>query len=82
MFRITHPFHPLCGRQFELVELRSNWGEERVYYQEANGRLKSLPACWTSVCAPEPVVALGAGRTHFRVIDLLELHTRLQEIGR
>lgn len=65
VFEVTHPFHSLYGQQFEPVEFRSNWGEERVYYHEANGRLKSLPAYWTSRCAPDPVIAITDGRAYF-----------------
>ncbi|MGZ6946290.1 MAG: DUF5372 family protein, partial [Acidimicrobiia bacterium] len=25
--RVTHPFHPLYGRDFEFVAHRHNWGE-------------------------------------------------------
>ncbi|MCA6105614.1 hypothetical protein J6525_46185, partial [Bradyrhizobium sp. WSM 4400] len=31
--RITHPFHPLCGRKFELICRRRHWGEDRVVYE-------------------------------------------------
>ncbi|MGZ3304109.1 MAG: DUF5372 family protein, partial [Isosphaeraceae bacterium] len=24
---MTHPFHPLCGQDFEFVAYRQNWGE-------------------------------------------------------
>ena len=41
MFSVTHPFHPLQGQQFVLVQVRLNWGEERVYYLDANDRLRS-----------------------------------------
>ena len=27
--RVTHPFHPLYGRDFEFVAHRHNWGEDR-----------------------------------------------------
>ena len=37
------------------------------------GRLVSLPAAWTSVSAPDPFVVIAAGRSAFRVPDLLEL---------
>ncbi|MGI9286137.1 MAG: DUF5372 family protein [Pseudomonadales bacterium] len=30
-FRVTHPFHPLYQQEFELVDRRLNWGEDRVY---------------------------------------------------
>src|SRR5208282_4812472 len=31
-FRVTHPFHPLCGREFTLVTYRRDWGGHRVYF--------------------------------------------------
>jgi Family of unknown function (DUF5372) len=34
LFRVTHVFHPLYGREFTLVERRSAWGEERVFDSE------------------------------------------------
>lgn len=55
---------------------RFNWGEDRVYFHDAAGRLVAVPAAWTDVFAPDPFVALSAGRSAFRVGDLLEL-TRL-----
>jgi hypothetical protein len=70
---VTHPFHPLCGREFALVTIRHNWGEYRVYYDDDEGRLRSLLASWTSVCPGDPFVVLAAGRSPFRVEDLLEL---------
>ena len=75
-FRVTHPFHPLSGRTFPLVTVRHNWGEDRVYYHDAQGLLVSIPAGWTDVIPLDPVVALSAGRSPFRLDDLLEL-TRL-----
>jgi transposase len=31
---VTHPFHPLHGREFSLVTYRHNWGENRVYFHQ------------------------------------------------
>src|SRR3954447_1202054 len=73
-FRVTHPFHPLRGREFELVDRRQAWGEDRVYYQDGR-ELKKLPATWTSATAVDPFVALSAGRALFRTEDLLVLAT-------
>ena len=42
--RVTHPFHPLYGRDFEFVAHRHNWGEDRVDLHDENGELFSLPA--------------------------------------
>jgi hypothetical protein len=63
----------LFGREFVLVTYRHNWGENRVYFHDDQGRLIALPALWTSVLPPDPVVALAAGRSPFRFTDLVEL---------
>jgi hypothetical protein len=63
----------LCGREFALVTYRHAWGEERVHYHDDAGKLRSLPSAWTSVSALDPFVVLSAGRSPFRVSDLLEL---------
>ena len=39
---MTHPFHPLCGQDFEFVAYRQNWGERRVHLHDENGDLFSL----------------------------------------
>lgn len=69
---MTHPFHPLYGQEFELVDRRNAWGEDRVYFLE-HGELRRIPTSWTSVGAANPLVALSAGRAHFQVPDLLAL---------
>jgi hypothetical protein len=71
--RVTHPFHPLHGREFTLVDYRNTWGEEHVYFHDYSGRLRRLPASWTSVAAPCAFEVISAGRSHFRVEDLLRL---------
>jgi hypothetical protein len=73
VFRVTHPFHPLHGRQFSLVTVRNNWGEDRVYYHDTDERLVSIPAAWTDVCTPDPFVHFSGGRSPFCLEDLLEL---------
>jgi hypothetical protein len=70
---VTHPFHPLCGRELELVTYRQNWGEDRVYFHDDQGRLKSLPAAWTSIGPEDPFVVVSNGRAAFRTADLVEL---------
>jgi hypothetical protein len=41
---VTHPFHPLYGREFRLVDFRRAWGEDRVYFHTEHGELVRLPA--------------------------------------
>lgn len=70
---MTHPFHPLRGREFDLVTYRQNWGEDRVYFHDDQGHLRALSAGWTSLGAEDPFVAVSAGRSAFRTVDLVEL---------
>ena len=71
--QVTHPFHPLLGRALDVVMHRHNWGEDRIYFRDGHGHLTSLPAAWTSVVAEDAFVAVAAGRSRFRVQDLVEL---------
>ena len=43
-------------------------------------RLRSLPADWTDLVAPDPFVAVSAGRSPFRPADLLQLAALLHEL--
>lgn len=72
-FRITHPFHPWSGQEFELVTYLQTWGEHRVYFHKEGEHLVSVPASWTDIVAEDPVVQLAAGRALFRALDLIEL---------
>ena len=81
MFRIVHPFHPHHGRRFPLVTVRQNWGDEIVYYHGAGGRLVSLPARWTDRGNPDPFATISAGRSPFRLEDLLELVRLVAALG-
>ncbi|MDK1022180.1 MAG: DUF5372 family protein, partial [Candidatus Hydrogenedentes bacterium] len=76
-FRVTHPFHPLRGEQFEVLKYRQPWGEDRVYFYNREGRSMSLPASWTDLSAPDPFVVISSGRSCFRLIDLIELRRLL-----
>ena len=74
-FRVVHPFHPLAGREFELLGYIHAWGQQqRVLYREAGSeRTRSLPAAWTDVVGADPFLVLAEGRSLFRVQELLSL---------
>ncbi|PZG84511.1 hypothetical protein C1I97_34040 [Streptomyces sp. NTH33] len=69
--RVTHPFHPWCGREFVFVDRRLAWDEDRVSFVDENGEVASLPAAWTDIDPVDPFVVVAAGRCPFRVDDLL-----------
>ena len=79
-FRVTHPFHPLHGRTFPLVDCRQTWGEDRVYFHDDSGHLARLPLQWTDVVPDDPTVVVGAGRAHFRYHDLCRLADLLMRL--
>lgn len=79
---MTHPFHPLRGREYDLIDYRHFWSEDRVVYVDETGEARSLPAPWTSAIAEDPAVVVSAGRAHFRVADLLELAKLVRGLAR
>jgi len=81
-FRVTHPFHPLRGQEFEIINYGHFWGELRVSFHDQDGRFCSFPASWTSVAAPDPFVVLSAGRSLLRVKDLLALASLIRELSK
>jgi len=72
-FRFTHPFHPLRGRVFEIVDHRCCWGEDWVYFYDSDGCLRSVRTAWTDIASPDPFVVAAQGRALMRVADLLRL---------
>jgi hypothetical protein len=56
-----------------MIRFASPWGEDRVWFHDRNGRLHSIPAGWTDIAEVDPFVVVAAGRSLFRITDLLEL---------
>ena len=59
---------------------RHNWGEDRVYFHDDEGRLRSLSAGWTSIGPDDPFVVVSAGRAVFHTVGLLELTALLHAL--
>ena len=71
--RVAHRFHPLYGQSLEVVKRQRAWQADLVFFLDAAGELVSMPAEWTDAVAPDPFVAVAAGRAAFRVEDLAAL---------
>ncbi len=69
--RVTHPFHPWAGLEFEFVKRRRNWRADRVYVRDCAGELVSLPAEWTDAVPADPFVVVGGGRVAFHLDGLV-----------
>jgi hypothetical protein len=73
IFRITHPFHPLCGQEFKLVRAGHSWRDQRVWFYNEADELISLPRPWTNLWPLDPFVVVSKERAYARVEDLLRL---------
>lgn len=79
--RITHPFHPLFGREYRLIEYRRDWGRERAVFYDENEDLVAVPVDWTDLAeAADPFVSLSEGRALARPADLLALSALIEEV--
>jgi hypothetical protein len=72
-FRIIHPFHPYRDIEFEVESVRRIAYENRVLFRNPKGRRSSVPLDWTDIGRTDPFVSVSAGRSFFRVEDLLGL---------
>ncbi len=70
---MTHPYHPLFGQEFDLVMRGQNWREDRAWFHDGAGCLRSVPANWTDLVADDAFNVVAAGRAAFRTQELLEL---------
>jgi Family of unknown function (DUF5372) len=59
------------------VTREHGWGADRVFYYAAGGKLKSLMSNVTDVIAKDAFDRISAGRSAFRIDDLLELRRLL-----
>src|SRR5215470_16693577 len=78
-FLVTHVFHPLYGRELRLIDQYLVWGGDRVCFRDDKGALRFLPTAWTTLAPADPFVQMSAGRSHFRVEDLLRLTTLIAQ---
>jgi hypothetical protein len=82
LVRITHPFHPLSGRDLACVGERYNRYGRRLLLRVDDAAVCSVPPQWTDLVAPDPEIVIGGYRALFRVADLLELARLVDQLGK
>jgi len=80
LVRITHPFHPLSGREVACVGERYNRYGRRLLLRVDDVTVCSVPPQWTDLVAPDPEIVIGEYRALFRVADLLELERLVDQL--
>ena len=79
-FRIIHPFHPLYGKEYELVDYRNSWRKVCVEFLNEQGSTTTVPLEWTDAAGIDPFIELADGRVHFRIKDLVQLVDLVAEL--
>jgi hypothetical protein len=64
------------------VRRKLNWGEDRVFYYDEAGALKSFLSNVTDLIPEDAFGRIAAGRSAFRVDDLLELRRLIERHGK
>jgi hypothetical protein len=63
-----------------LTKRDNAWGEDRVVYFDSKGKLRSMLASWTSLAEQDLFAQTSAGRSWFRIDDLLRLSAQITEL--
>ena len=64
-----------------LATRKQNWGEDRVMFFDVQGRLRSMLTSWTNLADEDAFAQASAGRSWFRIDDLLRLVALLDQSG-
>jgi hypothetical protein len=80
LVRISHPFHPLSGREVACVGERYNRYGRRLLLRVDDVTVCSVPPQWTDLVPPDPEIVIGEYRALFRVTDLLELEHLVDQL--
>jgi hypothetical protein len=80
VFRVTHPFHPLFGQEFNILFSRCCSGEDYIFFQSKENRDNRIPTRWTSLKPPNSYVLIASGRSLFCPSDLLDLVQLIRDI--
>ena len=80
-FRVTHPFHPLFCQEFESTGRKRINGRNHFVFYDNKGTRTTIPVKWTDAPEAEDVyVVISAGRSYFRVEDLILLSDLLRSV--
>ena len=70
---ISHPFHPLRGRRFEVLKKRRVAGIDTLILRELERGTLSIPREWTDWADPSPYDSLTLPPHHLAADGLFEL---------
>lgn len=81
IIHVTHPFSPLKGRPFELVERKYCWGEDRVLCFDENGFYRRLLTSWTDYSPQSAFEEISNGRAVLSDKTMIELARIIEQLA-
>jgi hypothetical protein len=78
--RITHPFHPLCGKNFPILKARRVAGVDRLSLRGSPDGSLAIPLEWTDQAPPSAFEHLGMQAPILDTRRLLELVELVQQL--
>ena len=78
---ISHPFHPLRGRRFEVLKKRRIAGVDTLILRELERGTLSIPRAWTDWADPTPYDALTLSPHRLAADCLFELVALLDALA-
>jgi hypothetical protein len=79
-FKVTHPFIPQYNDEYEFIDRRFTWGQDRVVFLNKKGDFATIPTSWTDVAEPDLFNQQSKGRCNFRYADLEKLSRLLKDL--
>ena len=76
---LTHPCHPLAGRELEVLQYYARGSPRRVVVELPDGTAQCIPLSWTDRGGPSP---RGQGRGRLSGEAVVELVRLLEAWGR
>lgn len=77
---VTHPFHPLCGKNLELVDRERRSTGEVMLVRDERGQVRKLSAAWTNAAPVDAFVLVARERARVRPEDLDALAAMIEAI--
>src|SRR4051794_10438899 len=79
--QITHPFHPLNGQSFPVLQCKRIGGIDTLFLRGTDRGTFAVPREWTDQADPSPLAALGLPPTVLEARCLLALVDLLQSLS-
>jgi len=79
---ITHPFSPMKGQEYIVIERINAWGEDRIICCDNDGNSRVFLTSWTDYLPEEPFITVSDGKVDFKYDDLQMLAKLVSDIKR